>query len=141
MYVSRDKITFGNKSDEFFELSPWYFCTFNMYGKKYRTLIHFWAACTLDEGQREYIRNAGEPLEAVRRAKMLGVSNFQGISKEVVLKSIYERFVQNTGIISTLLCTGECELVYRNSDYGISRNNEYGRVLEGLRRVFLSENN
>ena len=37
-----DTISFGMRSQMLFELSPFYFCTFEIGGKKWRTLIHYW---------------------------------------------------------------------------------------------------
>lgn len=138
--MSRDRLIFGARKYEFFELSPWYFCTFVVGGKKYRTLIHYWLSMCFTDERSEFIRNTDTPENAVKRAKIWGVRNLCGLDKEIILKSVYERFNQNPGLIDILVCTGNCELVYCNDDMGLFKNNQYGKLLEGLRGVFLGEN-
>jgi predicted NAD-dependent protein-ADP-ribosyltransferase YbiA (DUF1768 family) len=135
--MSRDKILFGAKKYPFYELSPWYYCTFSIGGKKYRTLIHYWLSCCFVDDRSEFIRNTDTPENAVKKAYFWGVRSLKGIDKKIILKSIYERFNQNEGLINILISTGNCELIYCNEDLGLFFNNQYGKILEGLREVFI----
>lgn len=133
-----DRIDIRVKGQPFFELSPYYFCTFIAYGKKWRTLIHYWTAMYFENDfMVDYIRNQDTPYIALNVARHNGFKDFDQIDKKKLLYGIQERFNQNDVLRSILLSTGSSEIVYGVGKDYLSRNNRYGRVLMRIREVYM----
>lgn len=132
-----DEIKFGRKSQIFFELSPYYFCTFTLHGKKWRTLIHFWVASFFknNEYMRETIRNLQTPEMAINVARKHGFKDFNQINPKDILVAVQERFNQNDSLRIVLLSTGSVNLIYDGQGY-LSEHNRYGKVLMKVREIY-----
>lgn len=135
-----DEIKFGKASQSFFELSPYYFCTFEISGKKWRTLIHYWVASYFKRNPDmvETIRNLDTPEKAIRVGQKYGLKSFSQLNPKDILYAVQERFNQCDGIRNILLCTG---LVYLNYD-GVgflAENNRYGKILMKVREIYADE--
>lgn len=132
-----DEIRFGKKSQIFFELSPYYFCTFEIGGKKWRTLIHYWVASYFKSNPYmvEMIRNLQTPEMAINVAKRNGFTDFNIIDSRYILAAIQERFNQNDNLRLILLSTGDVNLVYDGTGF-LRDNNRYGRILMKVRDIY-----
>lgn len=134
---SEDEIEFGLRGEPFFELSPYYYCTFTAYGKKWRTLIHFWCSMYFkDDYTREYIRNQGTPQVAYNCAKAKGFKDFNSIDVETFIYGLQERFNQNDQLRMVLLSTGSANLKFQGSKGYLSENNRYGKLLMRIREMY-----
>lgn len=133
-----DGIQIGIKGQPFFELSPYYYCTFSAYGRKWRTLIHYWLAMYFDDREfmTDYIRNQETPYIAMNVAKHNGFKDFNQIDKKKFLYGIQERFNQNDTLRTILLSTGSEVLEYGVGKGFLSENNRYGRILMRIREVY-----
>lgn len=132
-----DIINIGVKNQPFFELSPYYFCTFIVYGKKWRTLIHYWTAMYFKEDfMTDFIRNQDTPYIALNIAKHKGFKDFNQIDKKKFLYGIQERFNQNDSLRSILLSTGSSQIIYGTGHDYLSQDNRYGRILMRIREVY-----
>lgn len=132
-----DSIIIGTREQPFYELSPYYFCTFKAYGKKWRTLIHYWTAMYFDnEVMIDYIRNQETPHIAMNVARHNGFRDFNQIDKKKFLYGIQERFNQNDTLRSILLSTGSTNIIYGSGGSFLSENNRYGRILMRIREVY-----
>jgi predicted NAD-dependent protein-ADP-ribosyltransferase YbiA (DUF1768 family) len=135
-----DEIKFGKRSQNFFELSPFYFCTFEAYGKKWRTLVHFWVASYFKSNpdMMETIRNLDTPEKALRVGARYGLKSLGQVNPKDVLYAIQERFNQNDSIRNILLCTGLVYLRYDGVGY-MAENNRYGKILMKVREIYAVE--
>lgn len=133
-------IYFGLKSQRFFELSPYYFCTYEVSKRKWRTLIHYWCASYFSNNLYLYedLRNADTPEKAIFIAKRYGLKDFDQCDSRKILYSIQERFNQSDSLRSALLSTGESTLIYTGGGY-MGEGNRYGRVLMGVREIYATE--
>lgn len=131
-----DEIKFGKRSQQFFELSPYYFCTFIVGGKKWRTLIHYWIASYFDnEYMKETIRNLSTPQMAINVAKKNGFIDFDQVDSKYIITGIQERYNQVDDLRLILLSTGLTRLVYDSTDF-LGKDNRYGRILMKIREVY-----
>ncbi len=135
-----DEIKFGMGSQIFFELSPFYFCTYTISGKKWRTLIHYWVASYFksDDKMVEVIRNLDTPERAIAVGKKHGLNDFNQIDPREILYAIQERFNQNDSLRTVLLSTGSVNLLYSGSGF-LADNNRYGKILMRVRDIYASE--
>lgn len=133
-------IRFGSKAQPFFELSPYYFCTFELANRKWRTLIHYWCASYFSNNLYLYeaLRNTDTPDRAIFVAKRYGLADFDLCDAHKILRSVQERFNQSDNLRSVLLSTGESTLIYSGGGY-MGAGNRYGRVLMGVREIYASE--
>lgn len=132
-----DEVKFGKKSQMFFDLSPFYYCTFVVGGKKWRTLIHYWVASYFkpNADMVETIRNLNSPELALRVGKKYGLNSLSQIDPKDILYAIQERFNQNDMIRHNLLSTGDVYLLY-DGDGFLAENNRYGKILMKLREMY-----
>ena len=132
-----DVIVFGKRSQEFFELSPFYFCTFTIGGKKWRTLIHYWVASYFKNNMylMELIRNQDTPHKAIMMGEHHGLYDMNQINPKDIIYAIQERFNQNDGIKSILLSTGYYYLKYDGTGF-MANDNRYGRILMKMREIY-----
>ena len=135
-----DEIKFGMRSQMFFELSPFYFCTFEISGKKWRTLIHYWVASYFKNNMdmMETIRNLDTPERALRVGVKYGLLDFNQINPKDILFAIQERFNQNDSLRTLLLSTGSVNLVYSGKGY-LAENNRYGKIIMKVREIYAIE--
>lgn len=130
------EIKFGMKSQGFFELSPFYFCTYSIGGRKWRTLIHYWTASFFkNDDMKEIIRGLDTPERALLVSKRYGLKDFNQVDSKVILTGIQERFNQCDGIRGVLLSTGLSTLVYTVPGF-LSENNRYGKILMKVRDIY-----
>ena len=135
-----DVIKFGKRAEGFFELSPFYYCTFVIGGKKWRTLIHYWCASYFVKSPdlQEVIRNIDKAERALFVARKYGMTDFDCCNSKRILLAIQERFNQSDGIKGILLSTGKAHLVY-SIDGFLGKDNRYGRILMALRDIYATE--
>lgn len=143
MYDSYDGYTidFGSKSLNFFELSPYYFSTFQVGGKKYRTLIHYWYATYFkdDEGIAEMIRNLDTPNKVILVGNRCGLGSLKQLDSKELLYGIQARLTQNKKVKDALMCTGNAYLNYIGSKGYLgylSEDNRYGKLLMKVRDIY-----
>ena len=131
-----DVIKFGKRSENFFELSPYYFCTYTVGGVKWRTLIHYWVASYFENSElQEVIRNLDTPEKVLYVGKRHGLSNLWQCNSKGILLPIQQRFNQCDGIRGILLATGGAQLIYSGDGF-MAENNRYGRILMKLRDIY-----
>lgn len=129
-------IRFGMASQGFFELSPFYFCTYSIGGKKWRTLIHYWVASFFkNDEMKDIIRGLDTPERAILVGKRHGLKDFDQIDPKVILAGIQERFNQCDGLRIVLLSTGDSNLIYTVPGF-LSSNNRYGKILMTVRDIY-----
>lgn len=135
-----DVIKFGKRSQNFFELSPFYFCTFVIDRKKWRTLIHYWVASYFKNSNemREIIRNLDTPDRALRVGSKHGLESFSQIDSKEIIHAMQERFNQNDSLRSILLSTGLSYLEYDGPGF-LADENRYGRLLMKMREIYAAE--
>lgn len=135
-----DTISFGMRSQMLFELSPFYFCTFEIGGKKWRTLIHYWVASYFrgNPEMMEIIRNLDTPEKAIRVGERHGLLDFNQINPKELILAVQERFNQNDSLRMVLLSTGLVNLEYRGKGF-LADGNRYGKVLMKVREIYANE--
>ena len=135
--ISEDEIIIGMKNQPFYELSPDFFCTFVVGGKKWRTLIHYWTAMYFsDDFMIDWIRNQDTIQMAINCAKKKGFKDYNQVDTRKMILGFQERFNQNDRLRFILLSTGEATIKYMGSRGFLSENNRYGRMLMRLREVY-----
>lgn len=132
-----DEIIIGLRNQPFYELTPDFFCTFKIGGKKWRTLIHYWTAMYFtDEFMIDWIRNQETVQMALNCAKKAGFKDFYQVPTDKIILGLQERFNQNDGLRSILLSTGVATIKYMGSRGFFSDKNRYGRMLMRIREVY-----
>jgi predicted NAD-dependent protein-ADP-ribosyltransferase YbiA (DUF1768 family) len=132
-------IKFGRASQSFFELSPFFFCTYSIGGKKWRTLIHYWTASFFNNDEmKDIVRGLDTPERAILVGKRYGLKDFNQIDPKIILTGIQERFNQCDGVRGVLLSTGDSNLIYTVPGY-LSDNNRYGKILMKVREIYASK--
>lgn len=135
-----DVIKFGKRSQSFFELSPFYFCTFVIGKKKWRTPIHYWVATYFksSEDMMEIVRNMDTPDRALRVGAKYGLNSFSQIDSREIIYAMQERFNQNDNLRGILLSTGLSYLEYDGPGF-LADQNRYGRLLMKMRDIYATE--
>lgn len=131
-------IRFGPRSMDFFELSPYYYCTFQIGNRKYRTLIHYWYSSYFkdDIQMMDTIRNLDTPEKVMLICKRYGLNSLEQIEPKVIIAGIQARIEQNPGIKDVLLCTGNSYLNYMDDKSYLGQENRYGRLLMKIRDIY-----
>lgn len=134
-----NRILFGGKKQILYELTPYYYRTFEIGREKYSTLMHYWYTSYFkDENLREMIRNTDTVEHVIWKGKKLGIESVKQIDSKYVLNGIEARFNQNRDLRDVLLSTGNAELMYRGEQY-LTEGNKYGKVLMRLREIYDNE--
>ena len=134
-----DEVKFGKGSQMFFELSPYYFCTFEAGGKKWRTLIHYWVASYFkNDDMKEIIRNLDTPDKALKVGKRHGFRDFDQVDAKNIIYAIQERYNQNDGLRTILLSTGSVNLIYDGIGF-LAEKNRYGKILMKVREIYAAK--
>lgn len=139
--MGEDKVSFGNRNQPFFELSPLYPSRFEMLNREWNSLMHFWVINSyLDIKTQEVlfkIRSIDELLKT--SYKIGGTVHFEEMSNEVFLRSIHESFIQDEHRALILMSTGSAELIYNAPKSYLTENNRYGRILMRMRHIIAEE--
>lgn len=137
--MAAGSIKFGHRSNPFFDLSPYYFSTFEFDNLKWRTLIHAWCGAYVRETTQDYdkmnfIRNRNSPIEAYRMTKAFGMGSLGDLRHNLFLFVLGQYMKQNERFRGSLLITGNTPLIYTvKGDDFLYRGNRYGLLLEGIR--------
>lgn len=102
--------------DEYHFLSNFYFSRITFSGKTWPTAEHvFQAAKTLNEADRERIRQAKSPLEARKLGKTVELRpDWEAVKFDIMLKIVRLKFKQNPHLAKLLLETSDTPLVELN---------------------------
>jgi hypothetical protein len=138
-------IEFSSKAHSFSEFSNFHVAPFEIEGKAYKTVEHWFQAQKFptDKDLQERIRNERTPA----KAKELGqtesthyVSNWDVIKDEVMLKGLTAKFAQNPDLMDLLVSTAGHELrekTVRDVYWGTGQNgdgqNKLGKLLMVVR--------
>ena len=135
-----EKVSFGNKNQPFYELSPTYKSKFVMYNRTWDSLLQFWVVHTFEDYdiQRKLLDIRGSN-KMLSYAKKCGFIDLGSIDKELFLESIHEAFVQDKERGFILMSTGSAELIYNSSKSYLTENNRYGRILMKMRHIIAEE--
>lgn len=106
-------------SGEYGWLSNFYLTEIEMDGKIYPSVEHaYQAAKTLNESEREFIRNLSSPGNAKRQGKKLTLrSDWKKIKVDIMHDLVYKKFSTNSILRTMLLNTGTKHLIEGN-DWG-----------------------
>jgi hypothetical protein len=126
-------------------LSNFYPSPFELNGKKYDTVEHFFQASkAINEDDHEYVRTAPTPGMAKHRGKRIQCSeDWESRRVIVMLDGLIAKFEQNELLAEKLMDTDTGELVEVNdwgdTFWGVSRgvgDNNLGRLLMFIRSTF-----
>ena len=122
-------------------LSNFWECVVHYDGQAYPSSEHaYQAAKTLDEIEREWIKESHLPIVAKRRGKNIKIrKNWDWIKRRVMLEIVRDKF-KNEELAKKLLATSGCELIENNTwgdtYWGVcdgEGNNYLGKILMRVR--------
>lgn len=135
-----DRISFGNKNQPFYELSPLYRSDFVLLNRSWNSLMHFWVVNSLEDIDTQIeLRKIKSLSKLIRAAGRYGVIDFSRIDKTLLLESIYEAFSQDKERGMVLLSTGSSELIYNAPKSFLTDGNRYGKLLMRMRYILAED--
>lgn len=141
MAVVGNDLLFYSRSEQFFELSNFYFAGFQVDGVWWKTVEHYFQAMkSTNEDDRELVRNCPTPLLAKKIGRKIKLrSDWEQIKDGVMLRGLKEKFKQNVSLKMLLLSTGTLTLKERSPDdmyWGYKGRNRLGELLMVVRDEF-----
>ena len=140
MNTKDEKIAFGNKNQPFFELSPLYYSTFELFNHRWYSLMHFWVINSISD---IYVQKELMQIKSIEKmiisAKKSGFVDIDIIDKTSFLMSIHEAFTQDERRGMILISTGSAELLYNAPKSYLTENNRYGKLLMRMRHIIADE--
>jgi N-glycosidase YbiA len=130
-------------------LSNFHHSTFSFNGKLWKTVEHCYQAHkTLDENQRELIRNAATPAEAKKLGQLVLMREDWDIIKLDLMKQLVHLKFENVFLQYQLLQTGDQELIegnlWNDTFFGVCRGkgqNHLGKILMNERQLIKDSQN
>ena len=110
-----ERLYFYKVKDEYGEFSNFYYSSFIIDGKEWKTVEHYFQAKEFEGTEyEEKIRNIEKAIEAAKAGRDRSLplrSDWNEIKNVVMYKGAYEKFNQNKELRAILLSTGKKEII------------------------------
>jgi ribA/ribD-fused uncharacterized protein len=142
--VVGDNLYFYSKSNSYFEFSNSYESSFELDGKWWRTVEHYFQAKkTLNNNDQELIRLASSVSYVRKIGKVVKVrEDWEDVKEDFMYRALRAKFTQNSNLKIMLLATGSLKLGENSPNefyWGCRGKNRLGELLMRLRDEFNME--